>query len=724
MRRHAIHAGWTGLQIVRAVAGEKQALPSLDFVAEAEQCPVCGGGLQVLKSSKRQIATLAHGPMECREIRKQCAANDCPPLHSDALTHLVKSGQKYGYDIVVQVGLLRYLSGLQREEIRHVLRNEYGIELSAGSVSALCDRFLVYFEALHVTRAPSLREALGEYPLHLDGTNDRGKGGLFVCIDGWRNWVLWAARIPTERTENLTPVIDKTVQLFGPPVATVRDMGAGVASAVESLRKTGIPDLVCHYHFLAAVGRSLFKTLYDKLRDMIRQTGCRAEMRVLLRDLRMYSSLSRKKGRFGLGLVRDDLKALVLWVLEGDGRVDAPFPFALPHLDFAKRCGQVDERKEQWIRRPRGAAEKRAIDCLQGFVALLENTPRFIATVNELEARWTAFCELRDVLRLSKAELPRGDTRTMQTQLPALEMHRLQQIKQAVEQYTGDIEGRITAKKKRSKRSKSAAGIIIGYLQQYYPFLFGHPVKLDENGIIVAITQRTNNVAEHFFGREKQQLRRRVGRGQLGRDLEDQPAQVALVSNLKNPEYVRCLVGSVDKLPDAFAQLDQETSTDLKPLNRENRNSQILRVLRKMLEESAAHDEEKQIPKTIPSVSLTEDITASEQEMETLLDEDSRAQKTVSPPKPRDPRLPPAGTMLVRWYKGRAYRIEILENSFRWRGRTYMMLSDLVQAIVKSPRDCYVFLGLTIPWPQSELKISGRRLNRTTMIDLPPTTEF
>ena len=615
--------------MVRAVAGEKRALPTIDFVAEAEHCPVCGGGLQVQKSSKRQIISLAHGPMECREIRKQCAANSCRPLHSSTLARLVKPGQKYGYDLVVQVGLLRYLSGLQREEIRDSLRNEHGIELSAGSVSALCDRFLIYFEALHVARAPVLREALGEYPLHLDGTNDRGRGGLFVCIDGWRNWVLWAARVPSESVENLTPVVERTVHLFGLPVATVRDMGAGVAGAVESLRKAGIPDLVCHYHFLAAVGRSLFKTLYDKLRDMIRQTGCRAEMRALLRDLRMYSSFSKKKGRFGLGLVRDALKALVLWVLEDDGHSDAPFPFALPLLDFAKRCQQVDERKEQWIRRPRGKTEKRAIDCLQRLVALLENTPRFTSTVNELDVRWTAFCELRDVLRLSKAELPRGDTRAMQTQLPALEIQRLRQIKQAVEQYTNDIEGRITAKKKQAKRSKSAAGIILGYLQQYYPFLFGHPMKLDEYGCVVAVAQRTNNVAEHFFGREKQQLRRRVGRGQLARDLEDQPAQVALVANLKNPEYVRYLVGSLDKLKEAFAKLDQETSTELKPINRDNRNSRLHRVLREMLEKSAAHNQEEQVLKTVLLVPQAEDIAVSEKDIEVLSDKETRAQKTV-----------------------------------------------------------------------------------------------
>jgi hypothetical protein len=710
--------------MVRTVAGEKQTLPILDFVAEAEQCPACGQALQIEKSRKRQVVTLAHGPMEIREIRKRCTADGCDPLGSSALSRLVKPGQKYGYDLIVHVGMMRYIAGLQREEIRQALWDERGITLSAGSVSALCDRFLLYFEALHVARAPSLREALGEYPLHLDATCERGKGGLFVCIDGWKGWVLGAARIPSESAENLTPVIEKTVHLFGMPVATVRDMGTGVAGAVESLRKAGVPDLICHYHFLAAVGRSLFKTLYDKLRDMIRQSRCRAEMRHLLRDLKAYSSFDRKKGRFGLGPIRDELKALVLWILENDGHSDAPFPFALPHLNFAKRCQNVDERIAQWIRRPRNAAETRAIECLQRLVERLENIPRFTETVKELDARWTAFCELRDVLRLSKAELPRGDTRTMQPQLPALEMHRLQQIKQAIEQYTTDIEKRVTVKKKRAKRSKSAASIILGYLQQYYPFLFGHPWKLDEDGRIVAVVQRTNNAAEHFFGREKQQLRRRVGRGQLGRDLEDQPAQVALVANLKDPEYVHHLVGSLEKLPEAFANLDNDMSAEPTALNRENRNSQLHRILRDMMDDSAPRHEEDQNPTPILPTAQGERPNATEQEIAELLDPEIRARKMMSPPKPRDPRLPPPGTVIVKWYGGRAQRVEILENTFRWRARTFLVLSDVVQAIAKSQSNCYVFLGLTVPWPENKLKIRGRRLNRTTMIDLPATTEF
>jgi hypothetical protein len=95
-------------------------------------------------------------------------------------------------------------------------------------------------------------------------------------------------------------------------------------------------------------------------------------MRHLLRDLKTYSSFDRKKGRFGLGPIRDELKALVLWIFEDDGHSDAPFPFALPHLDFAKRCQNVDEKITQWIRHPRNAAETRAIECLQRLITSLD----------------------------------------------------------------------------------------------------------------------------------------------------------------------------------------------------------------------------------------------------------------------------------------------------------------------------------------------------------------
>jgi hypothetical protein len=112
----------------------------------------------------------------------------------------------------------------------------------------------------------------------------------------------------------------------------------------------------------------------------------------------------------------------------------------------------------------------------------------------------------------------------------------------------------------------------------------GHPVRLDEHGSVVAIVARTNNVLEHFFGHEKQRLRRRLGRANLGRDLQQQPAQAALAANLRHADYVRILCGSLDNLPAAFADLDARAIRDATPLVRDHRDSKLEGRVRALLQ--------------------------------------------------------------------------------------------------------------------------------------------
>ncbi len=202
-------------------------VPIVDFVAEAECCPVCGGTLRILKSRFRWRPVMSYkaGPFIPRVVLKRCKKHASHPVvYSQALARIVRPLQRYGYDLIVQVGLARYFRNKRRDEICAELYEQCRITLSEASVSVLCDRFLRYFEALHVLRAPELNAAMqqaGGYPLHVDGTNDRGKGGLAVCMDGFRGWVLVAGKIPSEHEDHLRPLVDKTVALFGAPLADV-----------------------------------------------------------------------------------------------------------------------------------------------------------------------------------------------------------------------------------------------------------------------------------------------------------------------------------------------------------------------------------------------------------------------------------------------------------------------------------------------------------------------
>ena len=584
LRDHAREAGWSAAEVDRATsdAGDP---PGIEFVAEAERCRVCGQPAKVYKRRSRRVMTLAAGTFRAIETLKQCAED---PSHavmdSNALARLVKRRQRFGYDLMVHAGCARYLGNKQREEIQTELYQQRGIELSCGSISSLCDRFLTHLEALHLARVAQLRAALGEgYPLHIDATCEHGKGGLFVCMDGWRGWVLVAGRIPSEHEDHLRPLVEQTTRLFGEPIAVVRDMGTGGAKAVAALREKSIPDLICHFHFLAAVAKKLFDQSYDLLRKLLKSSKVRTDLRELLRALRSYSSTSPHDGRFGKGLLREELPALVLWILESDGTKDLLYPFALVHLEFFQRCRQALQRAERWVPGPRTRPERGALDHLTTLVRRFDKDSRFTTAVTRLEQGWQAFCELRDVLQLSNAELPRADRRMHQRALPSLEACRLNEIEVALRAYRVELAERIASPQSADPLSTSPGAIILKYLDRYGEHLFGHPVRYDEKGTISAIVERTNNVPEHFFGHEKQHLRRRLGRANLGRDLEDQPAQAALAANLRHPDYVRVLCGSLDQLPMAFAELDEQALEQTTPLSRSNRDSKLQHRIRALL---------------------------------------------------------------------------------------------------------------------------------------------
>ena len=412
----------------------------------------------------------------------------------------------------------RYLEYKQREEIQTELYRQWGIELSTGSLSYLCDRFLTHLEALHLARVPQLRAALGDgYPLHIDATCEHGKGGLFVCMDGWRGWVLVAGRIPSEHEDHLRPLVEKTTRLFGEPIALVRDMGSGGAKAVAALREQGIPDLICHFHFLAAVGKKLFEQPYALLRKLLKSSKVRTDLRALLRDLRDYPTTSPHEGRFGKGVVREDLLALVLWILEGDGTKDLLYPFALVHLAFFQRCragaatclllgaGATDAARaarhrpschpHSPIRQGQPLHHRRHPP--GGRLAGLLRIARRAATVQRRIAARRCACAPE------RARAPGGapDARD----------------RGGAARITGPNSPSGSRPRRAQARPRHRpAVVIVNYLDRYGERLFGHPTQRDEEGRIVAIVERTNNVPEHFFGSEKQHLRRRLGRANLG----------------------------------------------------------------------------------------------------------------------------------------------------------------------------------------------------------------
>lgn len=553
----------------------------VDFVAgEVPDLPLDREFGGVCKTRSRVVVTLAEGPFRAREHLRDGGEAGGPLVGSTALARLVPPRQRYGYDLIVHVGLQRYLADRQREEIRTALRTQRGIHLSAGTVSNLCNRFLVLLEMLHLLRAPVFRAAIGgAWSLHLDATCDRGQGGLLIGLEGFRGWVLGATRIATEHGDSIRPLVEQIVGLFGDPLSTMRDLSEAMAAGVRSLAERGIPDLICHTHFLRAVGDKLLDSAYSRLRLLLRGCRIRSDLRELLREVRRPGASASAGDASHPGPIRRELLALLHWVLEGEGAKELPFPFTLHHRDFVRRCREALALADRWVPSPRTAPERRLLQRLATLLRRLDRDPRFEATLGEIDRAWNAFAELRAVLRCSHQEMLRQDGSPDQMDFAALDHERLQEIERDVDQYRETLRSRLGS---APRRSNSPDAIILRYLDRYRDHLFGHPVVRDDDGTILAVVHRTNNPSEQFFGGSKQGLRRRVGRAHLGRDMQDQPAQAALVRNLRYPDYVRLLCGSLDHLPAAFADLHGRGLPE-GILQRDRRDAELQRLVRKLL---------------------------------------------------------------------------------------------------------------------------------------------
>jgi hypothetical protein len=538
-------------------------------------CEICQGPMHVQKTFSHEGRTLAHGTFDVHETIWVCAAR-CRYPSSELVTRRANSVIRSimpksitGYDLMVSVGLKRYLHYWQREEIRAELLYKHGIEISSGEVSHLAWRFLDYLSRLHYARADQLKAALendGGWPMQVDATGENGRGTLFVVMAGWRKWVLGSWKIATERSELILPCLQDIVRRFGTPCAVMRDLGRAVTPAIEALvleLNIDIPILACHQHFLADIGKDLLEPPHSDLRDLFRRKKVLPKLRSLVRDLgrqigdqidearkavQTWQLIAEPnyrlpEGRKGIAVVR----AAAQWALDyKDDSTGLDFPFDQPYLDLYNRCIVALRATEAFLYVP--PDDRQVVGAIKRFHRILFSVSSevpFFQVVRRLRRRAALFDELRDKLRLASnrpEKEPEDDLNAMEK----------------------DFEKWITSiEKRRPKRGPSedirdAIDTILEHVDTHGKNLWGHLILLPEYaGGGIRLVSRTNELLENFFKEVKHSERRRSGRKNLTKDLEHLPASALLAYNLKDADYVSIVCGSLDKLADAFVQLDQ-----------------------------------------------------------------------------------------------------------------------------------------------------------------------
>ena len=419
-------------------------------------------------------------------------------MHPEALSRWVGPGWIFGYDVEVFVGIERLVHHRQREEIRGDLRTRYGIELSSGEVSDLTLRFCEHLGRLHLRSEAAIRDALrgdGGYPLHIDATGEAGRGTLFVAYAGWRDWVLGAWKIPTERADQMTPRLREVKDSFGPPCALMRDLGRAVTLAAEDFvgeLGTRIPILACHQHFLRDVGEDLLEDSHDTLRNLFRRFRVRPRLRTLVRDLgrQLATQLPAARddvaawaresaehvlpdGEAGLAAVR----SLAQWAL--DSAHDSShlgFPFERPYLDLYRRCQTLARAIDAFLRRrPGDRAVERALGKLRRVLEPVVAENGFREVTKSLTDRSRIFDALRASLRLTTDSPIEPESLP-----PAAGAAELRDLRKELQAFTRRLRRQRPARGPAQDR-REAIDIVLDHLERHGASLWGHVIHLPKS---------------------------------------------------------------------------------------------------------------------------------------------------------------------------------------------------------------------------------------------------
>ena len=540
----------------------------------------------VQKTVSRPVQTLEHGPFRLREVVHECAAGCRRPDGSLVMRRASQSaerllpGRSVGYDVMVFIGLRRFLNNRQREEIQAELKSVYGVALSTGEISVLARLFLDYVRRLHEACAPRLRRALardGGWPMHADATCEDGRGTMLVILAGWRRWALGAWKIPTENAEAILACARLTVQRFGEPCAAMRDLGKAMISACDDLVAdlSARPKVLgCHSHFLADVGGDLLKPGHDALRDALRRLKLRGALRTFVRDMNRELGEELETAREGFrdwqqqeieshALPAGDagvaaVRGLAQWVFDyAAAQKSRNFPFERPYLDLYDRGLRARRVVDRWLSAP--PKDRRVLRVLRRLGRLLDpvrQEPGLVGVARDLRVRANLFDELRETLRLSPGSYGRSQPSSKRPMTLREAREELRDIRAALKRFAASLRKR-RPQRGPAKDLREAIDVILDHLKRHGKSLWGHEVRLPARaGGGVRLVERTNNVSEHFFHAIKHGERRRSGRKNLARDFELLPPESALVQNFNQLDYVAIVCGSLERLPRVFAEMD------------------------------------------------------------------------------------------------------------------------------------------------------------------------
>lgn len=508
--------------------------------------------LKVLKSRKKKVVTMDIGPFHARETVLYNGQGAV--YHSRQLRSLVPYRCTYGYDVLVYVGRALFLHCRTEQQIIEDLSGK-NISISPREIGYLGRKFIVYLAIAHQQSRQRLKKVMelrGGYILHVDGTCEGDSPHLFTGIDGIAQIVLDNIKLPSEKAELLIPFFRQIRHQYGDPIALVHDMGKGILSAVKTVFK-GIPDFICHFHFLRDIGKDLFEEEYAIIRNRLKTHKIRALLRRKAKDLgKIIGDDPRAVSHFWVGIengcvdgtAMDKMPAMaayavVHWTFDRSELDGYGFPFDCPHLMFYQRLKKLhDLINAQRIK-------DKTLSRLWRPLTKIVKDQQLKKAVSQMEKKVEIFKKLREALSIAAPDGKKGLNDDGQDA-------DIKSIAEKVKRFRNEI---LPDSEDYEKMAEQ--------IDKYWEKLFADPVTVTSStGQIIIQPQRTNNILERFFRDLKRGNRRRTGTVSLNKTLRFMLTDTPLVKNLDNPEYLGILLDGCRDLEERFERIDSRLVTD------------------------------------------------------------------------------------------------------------------------------------------------------------------
>ncbi len=290
--------------------------------------------------------------------------------------------------VTIAIGILHWLMDYQVSEIRIIMESR-GVRVSTGEISNLSREFLLRFYVIHRRHLKDLD--LKNYVLNLDGTGESGDEIVFMAKDGLSGITLDSAVMPSENSKYIMPFLKGIKDVFGDPVAAMRDMGTAIKESVPSVFP-GILQLICHYHFVKDLGKAVFCN-YSDLRSAVISTNA----------LTYISDIKLPENGDGMEYVENLWIAIAAEYILYPRTLPSKFPFVLPYFEVLKRCIEIEGMLGSIIRWNAYHLKLiRPVPELYRTVREITLDPVVLEKYRILSRTWSWFENVRNALRVSR----------------------------------------------------------------------------------------------------------------------------------------------------------------------------------------------------------------------------------------------------------------------------------------------------------------------------------